>query len=60
MNFKSVVSEVPIEKFWKFLGGGGVIKDPLEQKILGGGGGANQRVFRGGGMDIFLNHTIPN
>ena len=22
------------------------------------GGGANQRVFRGGGMDIFWNHTI--
>ena len=33
-----MVSEVPILKFWKFLGGGGVIKDPLEQKILGGGG----------------------
>ena len=28
----------PQLKFWKFLGGGGVIKDPLEQKILGGGG----------------------
>ena len=40
-------------------GEGGVIKDPLEQKILGGGGGgANQRVFCGGGMDIFWNHTI--
>ena len=38
--------------------GGGVIKDPLERKILGGGGGANQRVFCGGGMDIFWNHTI--
>ena len=23
-----------------------------------GGGGANQKVFRGGGMDIFWNHTI--
>ena len=29
--------------------GMGVIKDPLERKVLGGGGGANQRVFRGDG-----------
>ena len=28
--------------------GSGVIKDPLERKVLGGGGGANQKVFRGG------------
>ena len=28
----------PRLKFWKFLGGGRVIKDPLERKILGGGG----------------------
>ena len=28
--------------------GRGVIKDPLERKILGGGGCANQRVFRWG------------
>ena len=29
----------PRLKFWKFLGGGGVgIRDPLERKILGGGG----------------------
>ena len=27
-------------------------------EIPGGRGGANQRVFRGGGMDIFWNHTI--
>ena len=38
-------------------GGRGVIKDPLEQDILGGGG-ARQRVLHGGGMDIFWNHTI--
>ena len=25
----------------------------------GGEGGANQNVFRGGGMDIFWNHTFP-
>ena len=24
----------------------------------GRGGGANQKVFRGGGMDIFWNHTM--
>ena len=39
--------------------GRGVIKDPLEWEILGGGGCANQRVFRWGGTDIFWNHTIP-
>ena len=53
-----MVSEVSFEKFWKFLGGGGVIEDPLEWKILGGWGGANRRVFRGGGIDSFWNHTF--
>ena len=28
----------PRLKFWKFLGGGGSSKTPLERKILGGGG----------------------
>ena len=37
----------PRLKFWKFLGGGGVMEDPQERKILGVGG-ANQNVFRGG------------
>ena len=32
LNFQRMVSEVPAQKFWKFLGGeGGVIKDPLEK-----------------------------
>ena len=53
MNFKSVVSEVPIEKFWKFLGGGGVIKDPLEQKILGGGGGCKSKSLPWWGYGYF-------
>ena len=41
-------------------GGGGVIKDPLERKTLGGGGGANQRVFHGGGVgyEYFLEPQI--
>ena len=34
------------------------MKDPLDWKILGGGGGANQRVLCGGGMDIFWKHTL--
>ena len=36
--------------------GKGVIKDPLECKILGGGG-ANQKVFRGEGGWIFSETT---
>ena len=40
-------------------GGRGVIKDPPEWKILGGGGGvANQRVFRGGGGIWIFSGTI--
>ena len=31
---------------------------PLEQKFRGGGGGLIGRTIRGGGMDIFWNHTI--
>ena len=49
----------PQLKFWKFLGGGGVIKDPLERKILGGGGvQIKMSSVGGGGMDIFWNHTM--
>ena len=48
----------PHLKILEIPGGRGVIKDPLEQKILGGWGDPNQRVFRGGGMDIFRNHTF--
>jgi len=28
----------PLQKKWKFLGGGGSINDPLEGKFQGGGG----------------------
>ena len=42
-------------------GEGGSSKTPLNGKPWGVGGGANQRVFRGGGgMDIFWNHTLLN
>ena len=49
----------PRLKFWKFLGGGGrgVIKDPLERKILGGGR-CKSKSLPWGGMDIFWNHTL--
>ena len=33
---------------WKFLGGGGVIKDPLGTEILKGWGDANQKPSVGG------------
>ena len=39
-------------------GGRGVIKDPLGTEIPKGWGDANQKTFRGRGMDIFWNHTI--
>ena len=43
---------------WKFLGGGGIIKDPLGTENPGGwGGGANQRVFHGGGF-FFLTTEV--
>ena len=38
----------PCSKILERERGMGVIKDPLERKVLGGGGGANQRVFWGG------------
>ena len=34
------------------------MEDPLGTENPGGWGGANQNVFRGGGMDIFWNHTF--
>jgi len=48
----------PRLKFWKFLGGGGIIEDPLEWKILGSGG-VQIKMSAVGGMDIFWNHIIP-
>ena len=43
---------------WKFLGEGGVIKDPPGMENPGGwGGDANQRVFHGGGGGgLFFDH----
>ena len=49
----------PFKNSGNSRGEGGVIKDPLGTENPGGwGGGANQSVFRGTGMDIFWNHTI--
>ena len=41
----------PRLKFWKFLGGGGLIEDPLEWKILGGG--CKSKCLPWGGVWIF-------
>ena len=57
-EFSKCGKRSPHLKILEIPGGRGVIKDPLEQKILGGWGDPNQRVFRGGGMDIFRNHTF--
>ena len=46
----------PRLKILEIPGGRGAIKNPLEQKILGVGG-ANQRVFHGGGIDILISGT---
>ena len=51
------VVRIPRLKFRKFVAGGGVIEDPLEQKILGGGG-VQIKMSSVGGMDIFWNHTL--
>ena len=53
-----------MEGHWKFLGGGGVLKakfleEMYENKLkFPGGGGAKQKTFRGGSMDIFWNCTL--
>lgn len=58
-HHQRVVSEVPIFKFWKFPGGGGVIKDLLEQKILGGGGvGGKSKSLLWGGGGVWILHCI--
>ena len=44
----------PRLKFWKFLGGGRVIKDPLERKILGAGGGGKSKSLPWGRYGYFL------
>ena len=55
----------PMEGHRKFLGGGGVLKVKIleakyEAKLEfpGGMGGAKQKTFRGGSMDIFWNCTF--
>ena len=50
----------PHLKILEIPGERGVIKDPpgKENPRGWGGGGANQRVFCVGGMDIFWNHTF--
>ena len=47
----------PQLKFWKFLGGGGVIKDPLERKILGVGR-CKSKSLPWGGYGYFLEPHI--
>ena len=46
----------PRLKFWKFLGGGGSWKTPLERKILGGGG-VQIKMSSVGGVWIFSGTT---
>jgi len=58
----------PKEGYWKFQGGRGVskaniIKGKYEPKLefrkeWGGGGGLNQKILCGRGMDIFWNNTL--
>ena len=57
-----------MEGHWKFLGGRGVLKanflEAMKQcmkinwNLLGGGGGAKEKTFRRGSMDIFWNCTL--
>ena len=48
----------PHFKILEIPGGRGGHQRPPGTENPGGWGGANQSVFRGGGMDIFWNHTI--
>ena len=50
--------ESPRLKILKIPGGGEGHQRPPWNGKSWGVGGANQRVFRGGGMDIFWNHTL--
>jgi len=45
-------------KILEFPGGRGGHRRPPGTENPGGWGGVNQRLFRGGGIDIFWNHTI--
>ena len=60
-----IIHTTPTEGHWKFLGGRGDLKAKLlegqyEAKLEfpGGCGGAKQKTFCGGSMDIFWNYTI--
>jgi len=61
-----IIHTPPTEGHWKFLGGGeGGLKAKLlegqyEAKLEfpGGCGGAKQKTYRGGSMDLFWNYTI--
>ena len=48
----------PHLKILEIPGGRGGHQRPPGMENPGGWGGANQSVFRGGGMDIFWNHTM--
>ena len=48
----------PHFKILEIPGGRGGHQRPPGTENPGGWGGANQSVFRGGGMDIFWNHTM--
>ena len=56
-----------MEGHWKFLGGGGVLKAKFLEamyenrlELPGGEGGAKQKTFCGGSLDIFWNCTLVN
>ena len=44
----------------EFPGGGGSTARPSGTENPGGWGGQTGKTLRGGGMDIFWNHTIKN
>ena len=47
-----------MEKSWKFQGVGGSTMKPLGTENPGGWGFKLEKTLRGGGMDIFWNHTL--
>ena len=49
-----------MEKSWKFQGVGGSTMKPLGKENPGGWGVKLGKTLRGGGMDIFWNHTFSN
>ena len=59
-EFPKSSKQSPYLKILEIPGGRGGHGRPPKTENPGGWGGANQRVFRGGGMDIFWNHTIKS